>query len=176
VTIAPPPTASLAPFTPPIALAASLCLAILTGCDRPGSGSHGGSVPADAAPAPITLAKRILDSGLVIEDRIEGAGDECPPGATVIVNFHASFEEGEEFDSSDRRGAPLTLPLDRPSTIEGLREGIPGMRIGGTRRLTIPWLLAYGEEGRDPIPPRMNLVFEIKLLRITSAGAAPARH
>lgn len=105
--------------------------------------------------------------GLVIEDLRIGYGETCPPGATAEVEFTASYTDGRIWDSSSARGRTLHLPLTSRSLIRGLREGIPGMRVGGTRRLTIPWRLAYGEAGRDPIPPKTDLVFELTLVRLT---------
>lgn len=104
--------------------------------------------------------------GLVIEDLVPGTGPPCPPGATVTIHFTAMFADGTVYDSTDIRKRPLTLSLSNPSLIRGLREGIPGMRAAGKRRIHIPWTLAYGEHGRDPIPPRTDLVFEVELLRI----------
>ncbi len=103
----------------------------------------------------------------MIEDLIAGDGPPCPPGAIVQVNFTASFG-GKVYDSSAMRKRPLSLPLSSPSLIEGLKRGIPGMRVGGTRRIEIPWRLAYGESGRDPIPPKTDLVFEVELLEFTT--------
>lgn len=102
--------------------------------------------------------------GLRIDDTAVGRGTPCPAGAAVTIEFTASFTDGRAYDSSAQRRRPLTLDLDDPGLIRGLREGIPGMRVSGKRRLTIPWLLAYGEAGRDPIPPKTDLVFEIELL------------
>lgn len=145
---------------------ASVCLA---GCRAPSPApppdasapESSPATPAARAPVRLTTAE-----GLIIEDLSVGSGDACPAGATVEVNFVARFADGREFDSSDARRRPLTLPLGRPSVIRGLREGVPGMRVGGRRRLTIPWPLAYGAAGREPIPPKTDLVFEIELLTV----------
>lgn len=152
--------------------------ALLTGCD-------GGEPPIPVVPLdedapemlpghpPLTVSRRTLENGLAITDLIEGEGPICPPDATVEVKFVASLEDGTVFDSTEQRRVNLKIPLSRPSTIEGLREGIPGMRVGGTRRIEIPWSLAYGEHGRDPIPPMADLTFEITLVRIIEENPAP---
>ncbi len=111
------------------------------------------------------LAPRSLPEGLIITDSALGDGPECPPGASVTVNFTAKLADGSVYDSTDKRKRSWTIPLSNPNVIAGLREGIPGMRVGGKRTIFIPWRLAYGEQGRDPIPPRNDLTFEIELLK-----------
>jgi len=102
---------------------------------------------------------------LMIEDIETGSGDECPRDATVTVHYTGSLMNGTKFDSSKDRGEPITFPLT--SLIEGWQRGIPGMKVGGTRRLTIPYDMGYGERGSPPaIPPRSDLVFEIELLGV----------
>ncbi len=104
---------------------------------------------------------RELEGGVVVEDLAEGDGQECPEGATVTVHYHGTLEDGTVFDSTRGR-SPITFPLD--NLIEGWKIGIPGMKTGGTRKLTVPYQLAYGEAGHGPIPPKATLVFEIELV------------
>jgi FKBP-type peptidyl-prolyl cis-trans isomerase len=121
--------------------------------------------PQTAAPAqekgkPVTTA-----SGLTIEDLVVGTGAECPKGATVKVHYRGTLTDGKEFDSSYARNEPIEFPL--PNLIQGWQEGIPGMRIGGKRKLTVPYQLGYGEAGFPPdIPPKATLIFEIELLGV----------
>ncbi|MEL7472572.1 MAG: FKBP-type peptidyl-prolyl cis-trans isomerase [Planctomycetota bacterium] len=101
-----------------------------------------------------------------IEDIELGSGDECAPGATVDVHYRGTLMDGTEFDSSYGRGESVEFPLGR--LIQGWQEGIPGMKVGGKRKLTIPWSKGYGEHGSPPsIPPRADLVFEIELLGVS---------
>lgn len=114
--------------------------------------------PAAAKGEPVTLP-----SGLVIEDMVVGTGAECPRGATVKVHYKGTLTNGKEFDSSYGRGQPIEFPL--ANLIQGWQEGIPGMKVGGKRRLTVPYQMGYGERGFPPdIPPRATLIFEIELL------------
>lgn len=100
----------------------------------------------------------------MITDTAPGSGPECPVGASVTVNFTAKLADGTIYDSTEKRKRSWTIPLSNPNVIVGLREGIPGMRVGGKRTVHIPWRLAYGEQGREPIPPRNDLTFEVELL------------
>lgn len=109
------------------------------------------------------MAERV--TALEIEDLEVGSGEECPPGAVVTVHYRGTLMDGTEFDASYGRGDPIQFPLD--NLIEGWQEGIPGMRVGGKRKLTIPYAKAYGESGSPPvIPPKSDLIFEIELLGV----------
>ena len=94
-----------------------------------------------------------------------GAGAEAAPGANVKVHYTGwlTDETGTIFDSSVKRGEPIEFPLT--GVIKGWQEGIPGMKVGGVRRLRIPPDLAYGERGAGAlIGPGATLVFEVELL------------
>jgi FKBP-type peptidyl-prolyl cis-trans isomerase len=74
---------------------------------------------------------------------------------------------GLEFDNSYRNNQPIVVNLSTGLIIKGWKDGIPGMRVGGKRRLTIPPELAYGKTGHPPmIGPDAMLVFDIELLDI----------
>ncbi|MCB9845064.1 MAG: FKBP-type peptidyl-prolyl cis-trans isomerase [Phycisphaeraceae bacterium] len=104
------------------------------------------------------------EAGLIIEDVEEGEGVECQSGATVRVNYRGRLTDGTEFDSNWFE-EPIEFAL--ADLIEAWRLGIPGMRIGGVRRLTVPPALGYGERGAPPtIPPNATLVFDIRLVGI----------
>ena len=107
-----------------------------------------------------------LPSGVIIDDLTPGTGAECKPFATVKVHYRGTLKDGgKEFDSSYGRGKPIDFPL--ADLIQGWQEGIPGMKVGGKRKLTIPWKMGYGERGCPPaIPARADLVFEIELLGV----------
>ncbi len=100
---------------------------------------------------------------LRFEDEIEGDGAEVQPGDTVTIHYVGALNsDGTIFDSSVSRGEPATFELDK--LIEGWQEGIPGMKVGGKRRLFIPAQLGYGESGSgSSIPPNSDLIFDIEL-------------
>jgi FKBP-type peptidyl-prolyl cis-trans isomerase len=101
-------------------------------------------------------------TGVKIEDLTVGTGEEVKPRDTVTIHYKGCLMNGTEFDSSHKRGQPATFPLAR--LIKGWQEGIPGMKVGGKRRLTIPPELGYGAYGSPPnIPPNATLTFEIEL-------------
>ncbi len=102
---------------------------------------------------------------LVIRDIVVGDGAEALPGAQVEVHYvGVEFDSGEEFDSSWNRGESITFPLR--GLIQGWQDGIPGMRIGGRRELTIPPELAYGPAGGGHRLSGQTLIFVIDLLDV----------
>jgi peptidylprolyl isomerase len=102
-----------------------------------------------------------------IDDVKVGTGREAKTGDTVTVHYTGRLVTGGKFDSSVDRGEPFTFKLGRGQVIQGWEQGVPGMKVGGKRKLTIPPELAYGEQGRPPtIPPDATLLFEIELLKV----------
>jgi peptidylprolyl isomerase len=104
---------------------------------------------------------------LQIEDIVKGKGQPAKQGDTLTVNYvGVNFSTGAEFDASWDRGQPFTTQIPG-QVIEGWNRGLPGMRQGGRRKLTIPPNLGYGVQGQPPtIPPNETLVFVIDLVRI----------
>jgi FKBP-type peptidyl-prolyl cis-trans isomerase len=103
---------------------------------------------------------------LQIVDLKEGAGEVVKEGATVTAHYTGALaKDGTIFESSKDSGQPATFPLGQ--VIQGWQKGVPGMKVGGTRRLIIPASLAYGEQGSPPkIGPNEPLVFDIELISI----------
>jgi len=98
---------------------------------------------------------------LLIEDLQLGDGAVAKPSSTITINYHGTLaKDGKKFDGN-WGGEPATFPLE--NLIEGWKLGIPGMKIGGIRQLTIPWQFAYGERASGPIPAKADLVFVIEL-------------
>ena len=102
---------------------------------------------------------------LVSEDLTVGDGAEAVAGGNVTVHYvGVDYETGEQFDSSWDRGQSANFPLDR--LIPGWQEGIPGMKVGGRRQLTVPPELAYGPSGAGHRLSGRTLVFVIDLLGV----------
>lgn len=106
--------------------------------------------------------------GLVIEDVKLGSGKEAKLNNRIKVHYKGTFKKGgKTFDSSYDRGEPIEFMLAEGQLIRGWTEGIPGMKVGGKRKLRIPYAMAYGEHGRPPaIPEKADLDFEVELLDV----------
>ncbi|MFZ4572757.1 MAG: FKBP-type peptidyl-prolyl cis-trans isomerase [Phycisphaerales bacterium] len=167
-----------------ITAASIVCLAALTASV---TAQEGKTAPASAPPAnaaqpeavqPATPAapqgipvpdgpvvnRQELEGGLIIEDLKVGTGYEVLAGGAVVAHYHGTLKaDGKVFDSSFQRGEPVAFPLS--GVIAGWQKGVPGMKIGGVRRLTVPAALGYGERGAGAsIPPNSDLVFTIELV------------
>jgi FKBP-type peptidyl-prolyl cis-trans isomerase len=105
---------------------------------------------------------------LEIEDLKAGTGREAKTGDTVHVQYTGTLTNGKKFDSSyDHGGDPFKFTIGKEEVIKGWDQGVPGMRVGGKRRLRIPSDLGYGAKGSGPdIPANAGLVFEIELVSI----------
>jgi FKBP-type peptidyl-prolyl cis-trans isomerase FkpA len=149
-----------------------------------GGGTGGGTTPTLSAiaatlraftPAPAPTVENIPQptvqgvptvtaSGLKIYDVQIGTGTAAKAGDSITVTYTGWFADGTTFDSSSFHGNPASFPLGR--FIPGWQEGVPGMKVGGKRRLIIPPALAYGASGRGSIPPNATLTFDIGLVSI----------
>jgi FKBP-type peptidyl-prolyl cis-trans isomerase FkpA len=110
-------------------------------------------------------------SGLIIDDLVVGTGAAAAAGQQVSVHYTGWLlfggEKGKKFDSSKDRGDPFDFPLGAGHVIKGWDEGVQGMKVGGTRKLTIPPALGYGARGAGGvIPPNATLIFEVELLGV----------
>ena len=104
-------------------------------------------------------------SEMVITDVEVGDGAEAVPGGNVRVHYvGVEYDTGEEFDASYNRGAPIDFPLR--GLIQGWQDGIPGMRVGGRRKLVIPPAQAYGPAGSGHRLSGKTLIFVIDLLDV----------
>jgi FKBP-type peptidyl-prolyl cis-trans isomerase len=103
---------------------------------------------------------------LLISDIREGDGPTAPEGATITAHYTgARCSDGIIFQSSHDFGDPITFGLSQ--VIEGWQQGVPGMKVGGIRRLIIPSTLAYGSaRAAANIPPNSDLVFDIELVAL----------
>jgi peptidylprolyl isomerase len=105
------------------------------------------------------------ESGLYVQDLQVGTGDTATAGRRVTVHYTGWLPNGRQFDSSRDR-TPFSFTPGQNRVIAGWEEGIPGMKVGGVRKLVIPSDLGYGEKGSDPIPPDSVLIFDVELLSI----------
>ena len=112
------------------------------------------------------------DSGLQYEDLVTGEGAEAKAGQHVTVHYTGWLRNddgslGAKFDSSKDRNDPFQFPLGAGHVIKGWDEGVQGMKVGGSRRLTIPASLGYGARGAGGvIPPNATLIFDVDLLAV----------
>jgi FKBP-type peptidyl-prolyl isomerase-like protein len=120
--------------------------------------------------------------GLKYVDITVGTGTLAHSNDAIVVKYTGWLTDGTKFDSSRDRGAlfPVDLNANPSQVIPGWVEGIPGMKVGGKRKLIIPAPLAYGAAGKqDPttgayvIQPNATLVFEIELISLT-VGPSPS--
>ena len=111
------------------------------------------------------------ETGLKFIDTTVGTGASPKSGQTCVMHYTGWLSEGgakgKKFDSSVDRGQPFEFPIGMKRVIAGWDEGVEGMRVGGTRKLTIPPALGYGQRGAGGvIPPNATLVFEVELLGV----------
>jgi FKBP-type peptidyl-prolyl cis-trans isomerase FkpA len=150
----------------PLLAALLLFAAACGGGDEEPRGEGGGGGDAGGCETGVSTT---TDSGLEYEEIECGDGAEVARGDTIVVHYTGTLEDGEEFDSS-RGGEPAQFTLEPGGLIEGWVEGIPGMKEGGRRKLTIPPELGYGEAGYPPaIPPDATLVFDVEVVEVVAA-------
>ena len=114
-----------------------------------------------------TTTTTSTESGLIYEEILVGEGDEAAAGQRVSVHYTGWLTDGTKFDSSKDRNDPFEFHLGQGQVIAGWDEGVQGMKVGGSRKLTIPPELGYGARGAGGvIPPNAILVFEVELLAV----------
>ena len=119
--------------------------------------------------APLGVQKPPTTAGASLDkvDLVVGTGAEAKTGDRVKVHYTGTLTNGTKFDSSKDRNEPFPFTIGAGEVIKGWDQGVPGMKVGGKRKLTIPSDLAYGDMGQPPtIPPKATLIFEIELLEI----------
>ncbi len=108
---------------------------------------------------------KVTASGLQYQVLKRGNGPRPSKTSVVEVNYRGTLLDGTEFDSSYKRGKPVSFPLSR--VIPGWTEGLQLMPVGSKYRFFIPSSLAYGKRGAPPkIEPGRSLIFDVELLRI----------
>lgn len=124
--------------------------------------------PADDFHAYAGAAFTKMADGLQYADVVAGTGPAVQSGQCVTVQYTGWLTDGTKFDSSrDRAGGFQLIAGSGGQVIAGWQEGIPGVKVGGKRRLIIPSALGYGASGQPPtIPANATLIFDIEVLRI----------
>jgi len=123
--------------------------------------------PAAAAAAPEVSQMEIADLQM-------GTGAAIAAGQKAVVEYtgwlyeaSAADHKGKQFDSSKNGGQPFRFNVGAGQVIKGWDQGVPGMKVGGKRRLTIPADMAYGDVGAgNVIPPGATLIFDVDLVGI----------
>jgi uncharacterized damage-inducible protein DinB len=98
-----------------------------------------------------------------------GEGPAALPGQEYTLHYNGWLRDGLKFDSSVDRGKPFVFVQGKRQVISGFDIGFEGMRVGGKRRLFLPYQMAYGEKGRGKIPPKAELIFDVELLGVKDA-------
>ena len=131
---------------------AGIVLAAAAGC---------GSSPTSPSSAPFSKT-----------DLRVGTGTDAAAGGVITVNYTGWLYDpsktdgkGPQFDTSVG-GTPFSFTLGFGQVITGWDQGLPGMKVGGLRRLVIPPSLAYGAVRNGPIPPNATLVFDVELVSV----------
>ena len=139
-------------------------LAGVAGCAR---------APRFAVPIPAVEGKARRLFSLEAIDLAVGQGTALTPGRCVYAHYTGWTTDGKKFDSSrdttnsGRVKDPISFPQGFRRVIAGWDLGFQGMKVGGSRRLIIPWQLAYGEKGRLPtISEKATLIFDVELMQV----------
>jgi FKBP-type peptidyl-prolyl cis-trans isomerase len=112
-----------------------------------------------------------MESGLKYEDLVVGSGATAEAGNIAVIHLTGWLDEngrrGVEFINSKDRGKPVSFKLGTSSVMKAWNEGVPGMKVGGKRRLMVPSKLGYGSKGAGGhVPPNADLIIDVELLEV----------
>ncbi len=108
----------------------------------------------------------VTESGIKYTIIFKGNGPVAGPGQTASVHYNVWLPGWEKLDSSYYSGTPFDVIIGETAVIEGWHQVLSIIPEGSRWKVIIPWQLAYGEEGRDIIPPKTDLTFEMTLVSI----------
>ncbi len=132
-----------------------------------GDGPDTGTDTSNPSALPFSLTApewQNLSGGLRFWDVTPGTGETVQAGDTITAQYTGYLTDGTVFDTTRDDNQPLTADLVSNQLIEGWVRGLPGVKVGGTRRLDIPADLAYGNQSRPGLPPNSRLIFEIQIV------------
>lgn len=184
------PTRALFP-----AAVAALAALVIAGCGYPDPNTTSGPAAgvSETTPTPLSGGDDFhagdgkpmvkFPDGLRYIDLKVGTGQTVPAGATVTVQYTGWLSSGQQFDTSRQPGRDVLCAIlvntqstvgDCTPVIPGWNEGVPGMKVGGVRKMVIPPGLAYGEQGAPPtIPANATLTFTVELVSIVTTATPP---
>jgi FKBP-type peptidyl-prolyl cis-trans isomerase FkpA len=105
-------------------------------------------------------------TGLYIQDIVTGDGTEVRPGHRVQIYYIGWLADGTAIDVTAPPEDPVEFRVGEGRLIQGLEQGVQGMRPGGQRRMVIPPALGYGSRQPAPVPPNSVLVFLVELVEV----------
>lgn len=114
----------------------------------------------------LTISNPVTE--LQITDTVVGSGDTAQLNDCITVNYRLNLTDGTIVSGNDTfsSGSPIAFDLVQGGLIEGWTKGIPGMKVGGLRRLVVPASLGYGDRATSGIPANSTLIFDVELLDI----------
>ena len=115
----------------------------------------------------LTIAGAAASSTLQSKDLVEGKGKVIAAGDTVALHIVAyRGDTGEKITSTWPEGAPVSLTLEEGGSLPGIIKGVPGMKVGGRRQMTIPFADAFGADGNSEmkLPAKTDLVLVVDLI------------
>jgi peptidylprolyl isomerase len=146
----------------------------------PAAEAFRGDPPDPTVPRGADMVFDVTRARWAVKDLILGGGELVKEGQTILAHYRGTLEDGTVFDDSRKhnKGEPAKLPVQRAEknrggVIEGWVRGIPGMRVGGQRRLEIPAMWAYAARGspNGAVPPHAHLSFVVEVVGIVPPDA-----
>jgi peptidylprolyl isomerase len=117
-------------------------------------------------------APKKLPSGVTIVDLKVGAGVEAEKGRMIRIHFTGWVTKTQVmFDYRDAKTGALAFRLGEGTVVKGLERGIPGMRVGGRRRVIVPPALGYGSHPTKLVPANSELTYDVELVAVARPGA-----
>ena len=110
--------------------------------------------------------RKTTPSGVTYVDLEEGDGTPAKFGDLIEITYTGTLADGRQFDKFDKN-QPIRMSLGWRQVVDGLDEGIIGMKVGGKRKLWVPARLGYDIKGSSPkVPPNADLIYEVDLVKI----------